>query len=399
LKKIILLSVLVIIGIQFSAEIKRAGLSLLILIDSVRPPEKAVMGKLIDGPTRTKVKVPSRGRTIRADLYRSHRQGRQFPLLLVHGVNSLGKDDEQIVLLAKDLARAGFLVLVPDLEGVKTLRIRITDAEDILQSFLYVSRTEHAGPRGGLMGIGCGAGPLLLASADRRIRDKVSVVATVGGYYDLRNVLSFALTGAYEYGGHRGHVRPEASLRWMFAYKNLDLLRSPDDREKFRKIIEKRNRYEIAASRSVAKSLGPEGRALHAFLVNSDQERFAPLYENLPLPVREYVYQLSPARAIKYITASFIITHGIDDYSVPYTESMRLADSIDDKDRVRLALLPQFMQSGSSDPSAGELYQRYVLGGWRLFSAIYELLEKGSTEGQGTGDRKQVTGDVSMHAA
>jgi dienelactone hydrolase len=386
MKKIVLLSVLVIMGILYSAQLKRGCLSLLILIDTVRSPEKALMGKLIDGPTMTTVTVRSRGRKIHADLYHPHQGGRNFPLLLVHGGNPLGKDDEQLVLLANDLARAGFLVLVPDLEGVKTLRIRITDAEDILQSFRYLSRVENdgskkTGSRGGMMGINVGAGPMLLAAADTRIRDKVSVVATVGGYYDLRNVLSFALTGAYQFGGQRGQVRPEASVRWMLAYRNLDLLRSSRDRQKLRKIIEKRNQYEDAAAELLAKSLGPEGRAVHAFLVNTDPEKFTPLYERLPLTVREYAYQLSPARAVKYITASFVITHGIDDYSIPYTESMRLADAVVDKSQVHLALLPQLMHSGPVEPSAGalyHLYQRYVLGGWRLYTAIYDLLEKGS---------------------
>jgi pimeloyl-ACP methyl ester carboxylesterase len=385
MKKIVLLSALIIVGILYSTQIKRGCLSLLILIDAVRPPEKALMGKVIDGPTKTAVTVPSRGRKIHADLYYPHEGGKKYPLLLVHGVNLSGKDDEQIVLLAKDLSRAGFLVLVPDLEGVKNLRIRIADAEDILQSFRYLSRVENngskkTGSRGGMIGINVGAGPMLLAAADPRIRDKVSVVATVGGYYDLRNVLSFALTGAYEYGGHRGYVRPDASLRWMLAYKNLDLLHSSDDREKLRTIIEKRNRYEVAAAESLAKSLGPEGRAVNAFLVNTDPEHFSPLYERLPLPVREYVYQLSPARAIKYITASFVIIHGIDDYFIPYTESMRLADAVVNKGQVHLALLPQLMHSGPFEPSAGavyHLYQRYVLGGWRLYTAIYDLLEKG----------------------
>ena len=101
------------------------------------------------------------------------------------------------------------------------------------------------------------------------------------------------------------------------------------------------------------------------------------------------MYQLSPARAMKYIAASFIIIHGIDDYSVPYTESMRLADAVGDRNRVHLALLPQLMQNGPPEPSAGERYQRYVLGGWRLFTAIYELLEKGSMEGQETGTGNQ----------
>jgi dienelactone hydrolase len=377
MKKIIFLAALVIIGVLFPAQIKRGCLSLLILIDSVRPPDKAVMGKLIDGPTKTKVTVPGRGRVIHADLYRPLRQGRQFPLLLAHGAGSAGKDDVRLALLAEDLARAGFLVLVPEIEGMKNLHVRISDAEDILQSFLYLVRAEQAGPRGGMLGIGYGAGPMLLAAADPRIRDKVSVVTTVGGYYDLRAAMSFALTGAYEYGELRGYVRPEAPLRWMVAYRNLDLLRSSDDRKKLRDIIEKRNRYELAEADRMAKSLGPEGRSLYNFIVNTDPDRFSPLYENLPLRVRENVYQLSPSRAIKYITASFIIVHGLDDYSVPFTESVRLADAVGDKKRVHLALLPKFMHTEPIEPSAGDWYQRYVLGGWRLYAAIYDLLEKG----------------------
>ncbi len=377
MKKIVLLSMLIIICILSTAEIKRGCLSLLILIDSVRPPEKALMGKLIDGPTKTQVTVRSGGRKIRADLYRPHRRGRRFPLLLVHGGNPLGKDDEQLALLANDLARAGFVVLVPEFEGVKNLRTRISDAEDILQSFRYLYRAEYARSRGGMIGISSGAGPMLLAAADPRIRDRVRVVATVGGYYDLRNVLSFELTGAYEYGDQRGYLRPDASLRWMFAYRNLDLLRSSDDRRKLGKIIEKQNRYEVAAADSLAKSLGPEGKAFHTFLLNTDQERFAPLYEDLSLPVRDYVYQLSPSRAIQYITASFVIAHGMDDYSIPYTESLRLADAVGDKNRVRLALPPHLTKSVAVGSSPVDLYQRYVLGGWRLFPAIYSLLEIG----------------------
>src|SRR3990172_3335342 len=197
MKKIILLSALVIIGILFAAQIKRGALALLILIDSVRPPEKAVMGRLIAGPLKTKVTVPAAGnKVIHADLYRPKKEGRHVPLLLVHGVDAAGKDDERLVLLAGNLARAGFLVLAPDFEGMKTLHIRISDAEDVLGSFRYLVGSRHAAPRGGMMGIGYGAGPVLLAAADPRIRDKVGLVATFGGYYDLRNVMLFGLTGS-----------------------------------------------------------------------------------------------------------------------------------------------------------------------------------------------------------
>jgi len=377
MKKILLLSALIIAGILFTSQIKRACLSLVILIDVIRAPEQAVLGRLVGGPTVTKVKVPGRDRVILADLYRSHKEGKLFPLLLVHGLNPTGKDDEQLVLLAKDLARAGFLVMVPEFEGMKTLRIRTSDAEDILRSFLYLSKAKQTAFRGGMMGLGYGAGPMLLAAADARIRDKVGVVATFGGYYDLRTVMLFSLTGAYEYGGLRGHIRPDAALRWMFAYKNLDLLRSLPDRETLRAVIEKRNRYELVEAEKLAQSLGREGRALYDFLVNTEQKRFAQLYEKLPLTVREQVYQLSPSRAVDYITGSFIIAHGTDDSSIPYTESQRLADAVSDKNRAHLALLPRFMHDEPLEISAGDWFKRHVLGGWRLYGAIYDLLEKG----------------------
>ncbi|HEX9021703.1 MAG TPA: hypothetical protein VF903_10635 [Nitrospirota bacterium] len=375
MKKIVFLSALVIIGVLFAAQIRRGALSMLILIDSVRPAEKPVMGEFISGPAKTKVTLPGE-RPLHADLYRPKKEGRLFPLLLVHGVNPSGKDDKRIVLLAEDLARAGFLVLVPDLEGMRSLRMRISDAEDVLRSFRYLGKIEHAGPRGGMIGIGCGAGPMLLAAADSRIRDKVGVVATIDGYYEFRSVLLYEMTGSFEYGGQRGRERPDTSLRWLFAYRNLDLLRSIADREKLRKVIEHRNRYEIAAADALARTLGPEGRALYHFLINTDRDRFGPLYENLSLPVREYAYQLSPSRAIPSITASFVIVHGTDDYAVPYTESLRLAEAVGPR-RVHLALLPQFMHGEPAEASVTDWFKRYVLGYWRLFSAISALLEKG----------------------
>jgi len=378
MKKIVLLTVLLIIGVLFAGQIKRGFLSLLILIDIVRPVERPVMGKFIDAPAKTTVTVSGNGRLIQADLYRPRSAGRHFPLLLVHSVNAAGKDDERIRRLAMALGRAGFLVLVPDLEGLKTLHIRTPDAEDLLKCFLHLCGIERDGSGGGMLGIGYGAGPMLLAAADSRIRDQVRVVATIGGYYDLRSVMLFSLTGAYEYGNDRGYVRPDGSLRWMFVYRNLDLLRTLDDRAVLKQVIDKKNQYEPAAADAIAKSLGPEGRALYAFLSNSDQDRFAPLYENLPLQVRELTYQLSPWRAMRYIKASFIIVHGVDDDSIPYTESLRLADAVGDQNRVHRALLPYFVRREPVEPSAGEWFQRRFIGGWRLFSAIYVLLEKGA---------------------
>jgi hypothetical protein len=167
----------------------------------------------------------------------------------------------------------------------------------------------------------------------------------------------------------------------MLAYRNLDILPSPHDRSVFKKLIDKRNRYEIADADALARSLHAEGKAVYAFLENQDPEKFPPLYENLPHPVREYAYQLSPLQAVKYISAYCIFTHATDDYAVPYTESLRLGDALGNPGRMHLALLPQFMGNESAEPSAGDWAKRYILGGWRMFLAVYSLLEKSEAAG------------------
>ncbi|HAK59914.1 MAG TPA: hypothetical protein DCO77_05960 [Nitrospiraceae bacterium] len=380
MKKIVVISLLVIITILFCGPIKRGILSILILADSVRPPEKALMATFTPDPSLKRVSVTSRGRKLRADLYGPKGKGPHPPLLLVHGADPAGKDQAQLALLAENLARAGFLVLVPDLKGLKTFRPRLSDAEDILQSYRYLTKLKQAGPGGCMMGFSYGVGPMLLAAADKRVRDTVSVVVSFGGYYDLRQVLLFSMTGHYEYGGKSGYLRPVEPFRWMILYKNLDILRSRSDQDLLRRIIEKRNRYELNDVAALAGQLGPEGKAVYAFLVNSREDRFSALYERLPDAVRKYVFRMSPARAVSYIKAYWIIAHGKEDYAIPYTESLRLANAVGDKNRVHLALLPQFTHVETAEQPQGSVYQRTILGGWRLYSVIYDLLKRSSKQ-------------------
>ena len=89
-----------------------------------------------------------------------------------------------------------------------------------------------------MMGISYGVGPMLLAAADARVRDRVNVIVSFGGYGDLRAVLLFLLTGYYDYGAEEGYLRPDESFRWVFLYKNLDLVPSQADRDMLKTIIE-----------------------------------------------------------------------------------------------------------------------------------------------------------------
>ena len=92
MKKMVLLSLLIIIVILITVQSKRGFLGLLILADSVRPTEKSYMGKLSDGQIVKRVTIPGRARGIPADLYTPKGKDGFSPVLLVRDAMPVGKN-------------------------------------------------------------------------------------------------------------------------------------------------------------------------------------------------------------------------------------------------------------------------------------------------------------------
>ena len=70
------------------------------------------------------------GRTYGADLYVSEGPAKAA-LVLVPGVVREGKDDRRLIAFAQALSKAKFLVLVPEIENLRDLRVSPDDATAI----------------------------------------------------------------------------------------------------------------------------------------------------------------------------------------------------------------------------------------------------------------------------
>ncbi|HKZ05911.1 MAG TPA: RNA methyltransferase, partial [Methylomirabilota bacterium] len=79
-------------------------------------------------PLRLPLAATSEGRPIPADLYTSAHPARRPGLVLVHGLAAAGKDEPRVAQAAALLARAGWTVAVPSVEGLMRLRLRVEDA-------------------------------------------------------------------------------------------------------------------------------------------------------------------------------------------------------------------------------------------------------------------------------
>ncbi|MFZ5790470.1 MAG: RNA methyltransferase [Pseudomonadota bacterium] len=314
-----------------------------VLRDIAAGPYPSELKETTPRPERITQPFTVEGRQSIGDLYRPL-QPVGAPLVLVPGLSPDGKDDARLVALAETLARARFLVLVPDLEAARQLKISLDDARTIGDAAIHLARLTRAD---GFAGVGIAAisyavGPAMIAALDPRVSPHVSFVLGLGGYYDSEHMMTFLTTGFYrEPGGGiwRRHRTNPAGM-WVFVLSNLDRIENPQDRRRLQTMAERRLADADAPIADLAAGLGREGRAVYALLANRDPDKVPGLLAALPAPIRHDLdalslnnYDLTP------LSGRAILIHGEDDPVIPYTESEELARAIG---KAELFLVPGF---------------------------------------------------------
>lgn len=293
------------------------------------------------GPSRLKERtpMPSRqliaygvnGRTYQADLYRLAAEP-QAGIVLVPGAAQQGKDDPRLVALAYTLARVRFAVLVPDLKGVRDLKVRPSDIQEVADAFAYLADQRELAPEGraGIGGQSYAVGPALLAAMQPSLRDRVRFVEGVGGYYDITNVVTFFTTGRYRENVTKPwrYMEPNTYGKWVFVLSNVDRFSEPD-RGLLTRMAERRIKDPQAPIEDLAEQLGPKGRSLYDLLANTDPDRVHALIAGLPEGIRTDMAALDlSGRDFSALRARLILVHGEDDNIIPYTESMHLDHAV-----------------------------------------------------------------------
>jgi dienelactone hydrolase len=357
-----------------------ATLASLLLVQVASPMSSGPLYRVTGSPQREAVTFPGGGRTMVGTLYRSLGRGEGTGVILVHGVNETGKDDERIVWLADLLARSGFTVLTPDFLGFKSLTLRSSDVEELVASVQYLADRFQGirQERVGLVGFSYGAGPTIIAAADPRVRDRVRFVLSFGGYYDLTNVITFVTTGYYEFGSIRGRMIPNEYVRWIFLRYNLELIPAALDRAILQEIAEAKARgLSVDVGPRVA-ALGPEGRAVYDLLVNRDPGRVSDLITHLDPSIREQIRFLSPARVMDGFQGRLFVVHSDPDEYMPLTESLRLAAALETRGNVHLTVLRTFEHVRPDFPplTVESFFRVYVPEGGKLFWLVFDLLRQ-----------------------
>ncbi len=314
----------------------RHGSAVSLSLGLALPGSETWLAPLLDKVEVEEVSVAVDGRGLVADLYRP--PAPRAALVLVHGLSRAGRRHPELVRLARLLARHGTLVLVPQLDGLAEFRLNGREVAEIDAALAALAARS---PRVGVAGFSFGAGPALIAAAGR---PDLVLTASFGGYADLRAVIGYLTTGVHEHGGRRYVQAPEEYNRWKLLALLVGFVQDARDARLLDGIAGRKLADPGADTRGLEAEVGREGRAVLALVMNRRENAVGPLLSALPAGARAAIDALSPLTAVPRLPGRLVIAHGADDISIPFTESLRLAEA--SGGRARAVILETFQHMG-----------------------------------------------------
>lgn len=265
---------------------------------------------------------------------RPRRPGHAPALVFANGAHRLGADEPYAQRGLRSLAHAGFLIVAPDLPGLREGEI----TRETLEALVAVTdatadRPDARGGRVTLLGACTGASLSLLTAEDPRVADRIAAVFGIAPFADLRNILRLATTGWYDDAGTLRRYPVEPLLACAAARSLTLALDSSTSRNGLLGALP--SEPGRAPDRAFPEILHPDAAAVARLLANRDPRRFDALYEALPTTVRETVALLSPLGGVDRLTARVEIASATADRYFPLSESRSLEQA---SGRIRLTV-------------------------------------------------------------
>jgi pimeloyl-ACP methyl ester carboxylesterase len=237
------------------------------------------------------------------------------------------------------LARAGIGVFIPDLPGVAGGELSPeTLAHSVAIAEAAAGSADTADGRVALAGVSIGATLALLAAADPRLQNRISVVACVAPFGDLAEVMRIATTDSYLNGEGVGHHAAPPYLRVGLARSLAAMLAvTPATSALCHELraLDADSGHAVELPERAFREAGADAERLYDLLANTDPARFDRLYEALPVHVRSAAASLSPIHVARHLDAPVEIATAPQDRYFPMREAQALAAA---SPRVRLTV-------------------------------------------------------------
>jgi dienelactone hydrolase len=250
-------------------------------------------------------------------------------ILLVLGVNNVGRNHPVVARVAEGLARTGAAVLVPDSRTLLEGRLEVSEIDGVVRAFqTLLARPEVDPGRVGIAGFSVGGSLALLAAGDPRIASDVRWVNAFGAYADAATYLASVSAHAHRAAdGTAVAWEPSPLAREVYLGFMLDQVPDADDRtaldDAFGAAVLAGERPTVEPDLRAALATDA-GRAVHDLLTAASLGMATDAIADLPPASGEFIDAISPIRHLDGLEADLFVMHETTDHHVPFMESRAL---------------------------------------------------------------------------
>jgi dienelactone hydrolase len=282
-------------------------------------------------------------------------------LLVYPGIHAGGVDEPRLVMFATRLAATGIRVITVPLPDLRVYRITAASTDAIEDTAIWTTNDAQLAPGGrvGLVGISFAGGLALVAAGRPAVRDRLTLVVSLGGHADLPRVMRYLCTGQLPDGtslpphDYAVAVVLLASLPWLVPADQVPALARAIltylDASSYAGIDPPRAAALLADTRRQHDALPEPSHRLMTEVIARDARavgrRMLPFVDDVAsLPA------LSPSRSSATRAPVFLL-HGLDDNIIPTSESAFAADYLraQGNRRVELLLTPIIAHADLAD--------------------------------------------------
>jgi dienelactone hydrolase len=251
-------------------------------------------------------------------------------IVFVNGATRRGRLHPEVQRLARGLARAGYLAVVPNLPGLSYGEISgRTVSATAAVALAVAGRPDARGHQVTFVGVSVGTTLTLLAAERPVLAGRIRLVAGIAPYTSLRRVIRLATTATYAEGGRLIRYEADPYVKLAVARSLAVALPAGRDRRMLLSSLEAvddDDPHPLAGLRFSPPPLRTRAAdAVVSLLTNRDPARFGLLYERLPGPMRAEIASLSPIYRARRLHAPVEIASAPHDKYFPLEESRSLA--------------------------------------------------------------------------
>jgi pimeloyl-ACP methyl ester carboxylesterase len=327
-----------------------------------------------------------------ATLLRPRGTGPTPAWIVLQGLTIFGRQHPTLMRFARALCSSGATVIIPEIPEWTALRMRTGAAVEAVVAAADFLDTEAPDSAAGIgvVGFSFGATQGVVAAADEQVRHRVRVAVGFGGYCEMHRFARFMMTGEHEWKGIRYRLHPDPYARWIVAGNYLTAV---SGMARMQRVGE----FALELAREAGRSglgtpethvdplkaqlrarLGPDERrvwdllAPPAGILPPDEAAAAELGAALADAALAADPRLDPLPALPRLQARLVLAHGSTDRLIPFTETLRLAESLPPHLGTRATITRLFEHSVGA---TGLGPRAFAVEAWRLFRLLNTVLQ------------------------